>query len=253
MANTSEDFLSEVAQALSVDRQHAHEIIAAFETFIAGPLKRKFEKLTGYELAKRNPFVYAALGLTGVDEWASRVLADMLSSSAEGLMGNWMEEVARIICNGTKSAGGADLQRELADGVVELYAIQSTTNTKNAGGRRSDILGLEKAAGVLRAQRRHVDLYVGYVFGRKRTTRQGQITHLSSAQFWERITGDEAYIPRLLHACTIMSPLYVEASEADRSRVSIEAAKLFGDNAGGIDWHKILMVRKPPRGRAARR
>jgi hypothetical protein len=237
--------------ALGTDLEHAEKVVAAFKVFIAEPVRRKFANLTGYDVAKRNPFVYAAFGLTDAREWADRVLADMLSSSAEGLMGNWMEEVARIICDGTKPGSGVDLQRDRADGVVELYAIQSTTNTKNAGGRRSDIQGMEAAAGALRAQRRHVDMFVAYLFGRKTTTQLGHITHLSSAEFWERLTGDEAFLQGLLSACTVMSSLYVGGSAADRARVSDEAAHLFGDASGRIDWGKVLLLRRPSSKRAA--
>lgn len=221
----------------------AKAIVESFQRFFAKPLKDKFEKLKVSDIAKRNPFVYASLGTARLEQWVDRVLADMLTSSSEGLIGNWMEEVARIMSNGTKPGSGADLQLDLSDGVVELYAIQSTTNTKNAGGRRSDLHAMEAAAGALRAQRRHVDLFFAYLFGRKVTTVRGSVTHLASSAFWAKVTGDEVFLPKLLNACTLMSPLYVSQALANRGRILDEAEDLYGDGHGGIDWGKVLAGR----------
>lgn len=237
--------VADVSRALSCTDDQAIAIVTAFDQFVATPLERKFTELDADDIAKRNPFVYAALGTVQLDQWVNRVSADMLSSSAEGLIGNWMEEVARIMCSGTKPGSGVDLQLDLGDGLVELYALQSTTNTKNAGGRRSDLRALEAAAGALRAQRRHVDLYFGYLFGRKTTTKRGSVTHLSSSEFWTRVTGDEAFLAKLLHACTLIAPMYVSRATANIAHVSRDAEERYGDQHGGIDWDKVLARAKP--------
>ena len=234
-----------VAAALSIDERRAGEIVRAFERFIAAPLRGRFDEIKPRDVAKRNPFVYATLGVTRSDEWVDRVLADKLTSSAEGLVGNWLEEVARIVCGGFKPGSGVDLQRELDDR-VELYALQTTTNTKSAGGWRSDIRALHAAAGALRAQRRHVELYVGFLFGRALTTTSPEgIKLLSSDDLWERLTHDRSFLPKLLHACTLMSALYTSAQPADRQRIAREVAADYGDGHGGIDWSVVLAKRRP--------
>ena len=50
-------------------------------------------------------------------------------------MDTFLEEVARIISGGIKPGSGVDLQLEDEDGVVHLYAIQASSNTKTSGGR----------------------------------------------------------------------------------------------------------------------
>jgi hypothetical protein len=59
-----------------VDAQHAERIVQVFDDFVARPLESNLTKLTGRDLAKRNPMIYTARGTTTVDDWVDRVLAD---------------------------------------------------------------------------------------------------------------------------------------------------------------------------------
>ncbi|MEX2245606.1 MAG: PmeII family type II restriction endonuclease [Dehalococcoidia bacterium] len=242
-----------IATVLGVDEEKAAAIIRAFVRFVVEPLQRKFTDLTAHALAQRNPFVYAVLGASDIETWVPRAASDILTSSAEGVVGNWLEEVARIVSGGFKPGSGVDLQRELPDGTIELYAIQSTTNTKNAGGRRSDVAGLKAAAGALRAQRRHVDLYIGYLFRRKRTTVKDSVTRLATKEFWEKMTGDPSFLSRLLHTSALLGDTYRLQSVgiAGAPRLIAEAKELFGDGEGGIDREKVLYAPKPPQPRPA--
>ena len=112
--------------------------------------------------------IYTLRGTTTVDEWVQRALDDWETSAIEGHIGMWMEEVARIVSGGFKPGSGVDLQVETPGDppVVALYAIQSASNTKSAGGSRSDVEALRRSASVLRASRRVVELYVGVLHGR---------------------------------------------------------------------------------------
>ena len=245
MTNPHDELIKRIEEALNTDEPRARQIVDSFITFIATPLARKLDEANGRDIAKRNPFVYASLGIDKSNEWVDRVLADQLISRAEGLIGNWIEDVARIMSGGVKPGGGSDLQVERPDGVVDLYAIQMTTNTKNSGGGRSDRTGLDASSRVLTAHRRHVDRYVGYIFGRRKTTQRGGVTHLSSEDFWERIVGDREFLPKLLHACTLLGQVYSLGTVRDVARVRVEAAELYGDRIGGIDWKKVIIP--PPR------
>src|SRR5258708_33369591 len=94
---TRAEVIEAVEAALQLGPEKTEAVVAAFLTFVANRLAETFSTdLKAVELAKRNPYVYASLGYTNVDEWARRVFEDKLTSSAEGLMGNFLEEVARI-------------------------------------------------------------------------------------------------------------------------------------------------------------
>jgi hypothetical protein len=74
------------------------------------------------------------------------VFADKETSAIEGHIGTFLEEVARIVSGGTKPGNGVDLQLQGEDGVVHLFAIQMSPNTKNSGARKSDVRSLKQAA-----------------------------------------------------------------------------------------------------------
>jgi hypothetical protein len=241
------DLIQQLAAALGTDEARASQIADAFHTFVAAPLSEMLDQAVGAQIAWRNPFVYAALGIDKADPWVERVLNDQLISSAEGLVGTWLEEVARIMSGGHKPGGGIDLQVERPDGIIDIYAIQMTTNTKNAGGGRSDREGIETSTRVLSAARRNVERYVGYIFGRKKTTSVKGVTRLASDEFWLRMTGDNNFLPKLLHACTLLGRVYSLDALRDVARVQQEARLVYGDGAEGIDWQKVISAPPKPR------
>lgn len=124
-----------VQAVLGVTSQQADEIVRAFDEFVARPLEGNLEKLTGRDLAARNPMIYTARGTRTVDEWADQVLADKETSAIEAHVGTFLEEVARIVSGGIKPGSGVDLQLQDSNGVTHLYAIQMSPNTKNSGGK----------------------------------------------------------------------------------------------------------------------
>jgi hypothetical protein len=123
-----------VRAALGLTHGQADRIVQAFDDFVAKPLEANLRKLNGRDLAKRSPMIYTVRGIESVEEWADHVLADKETSAIEG---TFLEEVARIVSGGIKPGSGVDLQLEDEDGVVQLYAIQSAPNTKNAAVGRT--------------------------------------------------------------------------------------------------------------------
>lgn len=229
--------VSAVQAVLGVTRQQAEEIVTAFDAFVSAPLEANLKKLHGRDLAKRNPMTYTARGTTTVEEWVSRVLADKETSAIEGQLGTFQEEVARIVSGGIKPGSGVDLQVE-EDGVVQLYAIQSSPSTKNAGGRSADVQALKRAARPLRASRRIVEMNIAVLSGRAKTgsvRAEPDIAVLGSDEFWERLTGISDFRARLLKASVILSSL-VRARAADEvARIRDEAMAIYGDSDGGLN------------------
>ncbi len=242
-----------VAGLLGIDHARAELIVRAFDDFVAKPLRDNLEKLTGRDIAKRNPMIYTARGTSSVEDWVDRVLDDKETSAIEAHLGTWMEEVARIVSGGFKPGSGVDLQCESSGGAVELYAIQSAPNTKNAGGRRSDVNALRAAAAVLRAGKRTVGMNIAVLSGRNRTaplTADPNITVLASDEFWEKVSGVVGFRARLIHSTTVLSAMISGRVGEEVARIKAEAAALFGDSDGNLDLVKLA---SPPRRTRARR
>jgi len=231
-------------EVLGVDPGLAEKIVQAFDDFVARPLESNLTKLTGRDLAKRNPMIYTARGTTTVDDWVDRVLADKETSAIEAHLGTWMEEVARIVSGGFKPGSGVDLQRDHPDdpSVVELYAIQSAPNTKNAGSRRSDVNALRAAAAVLRAGRRRVELNIAVLSGRSKSAplrADPNIIVLGSDEFWEKVSGVRDFRARLTRATVPLSVLVKGRVDDEVARIKAEAASLFGGADGSLDLDSL--------------
>jgi hypothetical protein len=238
--------ISAVQAVLGVTHHQAEQIVTAFDGFVSAPLEANLKKLHGRDLAKRNPMTYTARGTATVDEWVSRVLDDKETSAMEGHLGTFLEEVARIVSGGVKPGSGVDLQVE-REGVVQLYAIQSSPNTKNAGGRQSDVEALKRAARPLRASKRSVEMNIAVLGGRAKTgalRAEPEVAVLGSDQFWERLTGINDFRARLLKVSVILSSLVRARAAEEVARIRGEAVALYGDSEGGLNLDALA---NPPR------
>jgi hypothetical protein len=239
-----------VKAELGVEPEKADVIVQAFDTYVASPLAANLEKLKGRDLAKRNPMIYTSRGVTSVADWVTRVLDDKETSAIESHIGTWQEEVARIVSGGFKPGSGVDLQREPhgSQGAVELYAIQSAPNTKSAGGRRSDVVALQRAAAALRASKRPVEMSIAVLTGRRKTAPTGEdpnVIILASDEFWERVSGIADFRARLLKATTILSDLVQGRAASEAIRIADEARSLFDDGSGNLDYARLANPPSP--------
>jgi hypothetical protein len=238
--------VSAVQAVLGVIHHQAQQIVTAFDEFVSAPLEANLKKLHGRDLALRNPMTYTTRGTTTVDEWVERVVADKETSAIENHLGMFLEEVARIVSGGIKPGSGVDLQVE-QEGVVQLYAIQSSPSTKNAGGRSTDVEALKRAARPLRATKRTVEMNIAVLSGRAKTgvvRAEPEIAVLGSDDFWERLTSISDFRARLLKASVILSSL-VRARAADEvARIRGEAMSLYGNSDGGLNLDALA---NPPR------
>jgi hypothetical protein len=231
-----------VQATLGLSQRTADKVVQAFDDFVAKPLEANLRKLRGRDLAKRNPMIYTVRGVETVEAWADQVLADKETSAIEAHIGTFLEEVARIVSGGIKPGNGVDLQLQGEGGVVELYAIQSAPNTKNAGGRKSDLLALKNAARPLRAHKQRVELYVAVLSGRAKsgTSRsEPHITVLSSDDFWARVSGIVDFRARLVRASIVLAWLVKRRSANESARIKAEAIELFADPDGRLDVESL--------------
>jgi hypothetical protein len=237
-----------VQAVLGVTSHQADQIVTAFDEFVAQPLEANLKKLQGRDLAKRNPMIYTIRGARTVEDWVERVLADKETSAIEAHFGTFLEEVARIVSGGVKPGSGVDLQLEDEEGVVHLYAIQVSSNTKNAGGRKTDVEALKRAARPLRASKRFVEMNIAVLGGRAKTRpmpSEPDITLLGSDEFWTRITGIPDFRARLLKVSVILAPLVKTRAADEVIRIKEEARVLYGDSDGGLNLDAVATPPTP--------
>lgn len=241
-----------VQAVLGVTRSQAERVVDAFDEIVAQPMEANLKKLSGRDLAKRNPMIYTVRGVERVEEWVDRVLNDKETSAIENHLGTFLEEMARIISSGIKPGNGIDLQTEDADGVTQLYALQTASATKNSSSRQSDIAALKRAARPLRAHRRPVEMNIAVLFGKATTSTirdEPDITVVGSNDFWERLTGIGDFPARLLKASMLLTPLVKTRASDEVARIRAEATRLYGDEDGGLKVDALANPPTLPRGR----
>lgn len=227
-----------VRAVLGLPHRHVDRIVQSFDDFVARPLEENLKKLHGRDLAKRNPMIYTVRGTESVEEWADLVLADKETSAIESHIGTFLEDTARIVSGGIKPGNGVDLQIEDEHGVIQLFAIQSSPNTKNSGGRKTDIEALKRAARPLRAHRQRVEMNVAILAGSRKSRAmrsEPDVTILGSDEFWENVSGIPDFRARLLRASVILAWLVRRRSADETARIKAEAVELFGDAEGRLD------------------
>jgi hypothetical protein len=157
-------------------------------------------------------------------------------------LGTFLEEVAGIVSGGIKPGSGVDLQIDDKDGTIRLYAIQASPNTKNSGGRKSDVDSLKRSARPLRAARRHVELNIAVLHGRAKSGEiraEPDIHVLGSDEFWNQVSGVPDFRARLLRASAVLSELVRERSEEEVERIRAEAIAIYGDEGGGLNMESL--------------
>jgi len=235
--------IGDVERTLGVRRAQAERIVAAFDTFVAQPLEKNLRKLRGRDLVKRNPMIYTVRGVSTVDDWVARVIEDRETSAVESHLGTFLEEVAIIVSGGIKPGSGVDLQVDDTDGVIRLYALQTSPNTKNAGSRKSDVDALKRSAKPLRAARRHVELNIAVLHGRAKTgavRAEPDVIVLGSDDFWRRVSGTADFRARLLQVSVALAKLLQSRASDEVERIRSEAVELFAaDSDGTIDLARL--------------
>jgi hypothetical protein len=242
------ELTAKVAALLEVEDEKARKIVEAFDTHVALPVEKKFAGLQPHDLTKRNPYFYAVLGITSVEDWVDRALADRETSAIEGHVGTWLEDVARIMSGGIKPGGGVDIQREVD--TVELYSLQMAGNTKSSGGSQQEIAKLRQAAAPLRAHKKNVTMIVGVMHGRKASASPKaapDVLKPSSTELWEMLTGQTNFLPRLAAAAQLLSVLVSARAHDEAERLKLEAVAYFAAADGTLDLAKI--IEPPPRPR----
>jgi len=232
-----------VSRALGTDPARSRDIVNAFETFFVARLLAKLSSVSLKEFIKtKNPYLYRASGISKCNDLVDRAFRDYISASVETYFGPVFEAVARLMSGGTKPAGGGEIDLDIRyNGHADLFVMKSGPKGFNKSSRKRAHDELAAAAGKLAHDGTSVRKFIAYAYGRKRTTRQGDVIHLASRDFWERITGDNAFYSRMLDACGAMAPLYAADLDAPRVRLLQEAHSLLCDG-DQIDWSRVLEI-----------
>lgn len=159
---------------------------------------QNLEQLKLYKIIKRkNPYLFKAKNILTAQDLVKVLLDAHLSSQEETIFGEFLEGLARFICekvyNGKKSsAEGIDLEF-VKDGIYYLVSIKSGPNWGNSRQIKKMQEDFLKTIRILKTNdsRIHVVAVNGCCYGKDNKPEKGNYQKLCGQRFWEFISGDE--------------------------------------------------------------
>lgn len=201
-------------------------------------------------LKRKNPYLYKAKNVLTADEIVRSIVDAHISSSEEGIFGDWLEGLAIFInqkvYNGRKSGiAGIDLEFD-KDDKRYIVNIKSGPNWGNSSQIRKMIADFSTAKRTLRTSNSQVNVVAvnGCCYGQDNNPDKGDYLKLCGQKFWKFISGNSQLYTE------IIEPLGFKAKEKNNDYMESYAQKInkfvkefiieFCKASGEIDWVKLV-------------
>ncbi len=216
--------------------------------------ERRLDCLKGLNLSdvlkRKNPYLFKSKNVLTSQDIIKSIVGARISSSEEGIFGNWLEGLAIFINNkvydGKKSTTeGIDLEF-YKDNIKYIVSIKSGPNWGNSAQiakMRDTFKKAKKVLGTSYSQEQLIAVN-GCCYGRDNNPNKGDYFKYCGQDFWEFISGNnQLYIE-------IIEPLGFKAKEKNDEYLKLYSAiinkltKEFSDeycmDDGSIDWVKLV-------------
>ncbi len=227
--------------------------------------QRRLDKVNGIELNEileaKNPYLFKAKNVNSAPAIVEGILSAYLSSSEEGIFGNWLERLAIFVNDSVYSgrkAGidGIDLDFD-KDGQRYLVAIKSGPKWSNGDQLKKLIDQFNTAKKRLQTSGAKINIVCvnGCCYGKSNEKSEykktGGYYKICGQRFWELISDDSnLYID-------LIEPLGKNARENNdkfklaydklSNRITAEFLEEFCFKDGSIDWEKLVRLNSGPR------
>ena len=201
-------------------------------------------------LRRKNPYLYKAKNVLTADEIVRSIVDAHLSSSEEGIFGDWLEGLAIFInekvYNGWKSGiPGIDLEFDYEERRY-IVTIKSGPNWGNSSQIKRLKDDFRTAKRTLRTSNSQMNVVAinGCCYGKDRNPDKGDYFKYCGQEFWNFISGDENLF------IDIIEPLGYRAKERNEvfmksyaqmlNKFTKEFATDYCKDSGEIDWEKLV-------------
>lgn len=201
-------------------------------------------------LSRKNPYLFKAKYVLTADQIIRGIVDAHISSSEEGIFGDWLEGLA-IFINGKVYGGyksgitGIDLEFD-NNGVRNIITIKSGPNWGNSSQIVKMITDFKTAKKALRTSNSNLNIIAinGCCYGKDNKPDKGDYFKYCGQRFWEFISGDKnLYI-------NIIEPLGYKAKEKNDEFINSYSQMInkftkeftieFCKESGEIDWEKLV-------------
>jgi hypothetical protein len=233
-----------ITTALGRNGELAQAFVNALIDDFVEPFKNRLAGLTFRRLiARKNPYLYRASGISSIEELVGRALGDFVSSSTGTFFGVTIEHFITSLPGLIKSsAPGVDVEKRSGH-QVELFAIKSGPGGYNSSSFKTQREHLATTKTILEHQSDLVvRAFVGFAYGRQKDGRPAPgYMVLSSKNLWARLSGDQDFYTKVLEAYGCVSKFYEGDVETTHERMLIQAKEGFS-RGSDVDWTKVLQA-----------
>jgi len=226
--------------------------------------QRRLDKVNSIQLKEvlksKNPYLFKAKNVTTANEIVVEILSAFLSSSEEGIFGNWLERLAIYINDSVyqgRKAGiaGIDLDFDIDDKRY-LIAIKSGPKWGNDSQIKKLIDQFNTARRRLATSGANVNLVCvnGCCYGKTNERfaykAKGNYYKLCGQRFWELISGEPELYTKLIEPLGFETELrnaeFSESYGSLTNRITKEFLVDFCKESGEIDWDKLVRFNSAP-------
>ena len=220
--------------------------------------KKRLENLDSLKLKKvlrkKNPYLFRAKNIIKAQDLIQAVVNAFLSSSEEGIFGDWLEGLAIFVnekvYGGRKSTTtGIDLEFENS-GTRYIVSIKSGPNWGNSSQVKKMVDNFNSARKTLRTSGSNakVSAVNGCCYGittkKNRYKSKGDYDKLCGQAFWEFISGDselyKSIIEPLGHKAKEKNDAFYKSYSKKINLFTLEFITDFCDDTGDINWDKLV-------------
>ena len=220
--------------------------------------QKRLDKLDDLELKevlkRKNPYLFKAKNILTAQELIESIVTAYISSSEEGIFGNWLEGLAIFINNyvyGGRKSGipGVDLEFD-KDGTRYIVSIKSGPDWGNDSQIKKMVDNFNSARKVLKTSGSKINIIAvnGCCYG-KTTKRnnykpKGDYNKYCGQVFWEFISGNKELYKEIVEPLGFLAEEKNENyKKAYSKKINLFTKELINDfftEDGEIDWNKFL-------------
>lgn len=201
-------------------------------------------------LENKNPYLFRAKNLNTASDFVTALLDARLSSSEEGSFGNFLEGLAVFVatqCAGGQKSPATGIDIDLTkDDVRYLISVKSGKNWGNSSQYKALGQHFADAVKVLKQSKHRCELQptLGICYGRAKTVNNGHYLRIAGQNFWFLLSGDADLYANIVEPLGFDAQKFEEAFNEEKSnalnRMTMEFIQQFCNNAGAIDWPRLV-------------
>ncbi len=199
---------------------------------------------------RKNPYLFKAKYMLTADSIVRAVLDAHISSSEEGIFGDWLEGLAiyinELVYDGKKSGiSGIDLEF-INDDIRYIVNIKSGPNWGNSSQIAKMISDFKIAKKTLRTSNSNLNIVAvnGCCYGIDNKPDKGDYFKYCGQRFWEFISGDVYLFTQIIkplgHLAKEKNDDFIQAYSKKINLFTKQFANEFCQENGQIDWEKLV-------------